>query len=332
MALGILTALVLLTTFQTAGAGGGAGTPNDITTPVMNSLSEFGTTIASALPDIIAALILLGIGYLVGKIAAWVVSRIIKALNMDKYWHKSGIGQVTAGSGWSMSRIFGTATKWFIYLFFIAAAVNVLQFPQVSQAINNVWLWIPNVVAFLIVMVVGSILADFVGGYVQRELPKRGFIAGKTIGMVVTGILYAIVLTVAVTQLGIGQAILNSVITAMVWALAAAVAIGFGVGLAYGLRDAIPTVIKGNTLIRPSIKQGQRITVDSQTGVVQEVGAFSIILKDDEGKTVVMPTKKLIEEEIIIEAGPKPETQERMMEREEGDGGGGQSPSYSEAA
>lgn len=320
--------MFLLTTFQAAGLG---GTANDIATPVMNSLSEFGTTIARALPDIIAALILLGIGYLVGKIAAWVVSRIIKALNLDKYWNKSGIGQVTAGSGWSMSRIFGTATKWFIYLFFIAAAVNVLQFPQVSQAINNVWLWIPNVVAFLIVMIVGSILADFVGSYVQRELPKRGFIAGKTIGLVVTGILYAIVLTVAVTQLGIGQAILNSVITAMVWALAATVAIGFGVGLAYGLRDAIPTVIKGNTLIRPTLKQGQRISINSKRGTIQEVGAFSIIMKDDEGKTVVLPTKKLIDEEIIIESGPKPETQERMMDREEmGDGGG--SSSYSAAA
>jgi hypothetical protein len=232
-----------------------------------------------------------------------------------------------------MPRIFGTAAKWFFYLFFIAAAVNVLQFAQVSQAINNVWLWIPNVVAFLIVLVVGSLLADFVGSYIQRELPRRGFIAGKTIGLVTTGILYAIVLTVAVTQLGIGQAILNSVITAMVWALAAAVAIGFGVGLAYGLREAIPSVIKGNTLIQPSIKQGQRISINGHRGTVQEVGAFSIILKDEEGgKTVVIPTKNLTDEEIVIEDGPRPETQERMMERERGFNSGGSSSSYSEAA
>ena len=300
----------LLTTFQTAGAS----VPNDIMAPVMNSLNEFGTTAAKALPNVIAALILLGIGLLIGKIAGWVVSKVIKKLDLEHYWGKSSVGRATESSGWNMSRIFGTATRWFIYLFFIAAAVNVLQFTQVSQAINNVWLWVPNVVAFLIVLVIGSLLADFAGGYMQKELPKRGIIGGKMIGLAVTGMLYAIVLTVAVTQLGIGVTILNSIITAMVWGLAAALAIGFGVGLAYGLRDAIPAVIKGQTVVQPTLKKGQRISYDHHSGTVQEVGSFSVILKDDEGRTRVIPTKNLVENEVVIESGPIPETQEKVLE------------------
>ncbi|MER3408004.1 MAG: hypothetical protein C4292_04410 [Nitrososphaera sp.] len=125
--------LPLLVAFQAAGG-------QVITEPVTNSLTEFGTTVASALPRIIAALILLGIGYLVGKVAGWAVKKISKTLNMDSYWNQTGIGQATSRSGWSMTKIFSTATKWFIYLFFISAAVNVLQFQQVAQAINNVWL------------------------------------------------------------------------------------------------------------------------------------------------------------------------------------------------
>lgn len=318
MSLGLTEAFLLLAALQTAGQG--------VTEPVADSLSEFGTTVANALPNIIAALILLGIGYLIGKIAGWIVSKVIKTLNLDRYWNKSAIGRATSSSGWNMSKIFGTATKWFIYLFFIAAAVNVLQFTQVSQAINNVWLWVPNVVAFLIVLVIGSLLADFVGSYLQRELPKRGIIGAKTIALAMTGILYAIVLTVAVTQLGIGEAILNNVITAMVWGVAAAIAIGFGVGLAYGLREAIPSFIKGNTTIQPTLKKGQKISYKDHAGTVQEVGAFSVILKDEQGRTIVVPTKNLMDDEIIIESGPSPETQERMVERNSS------SPSFSEAA
>lgn len=287
----------------------------DIGGVVTNSLNEFGTTVADALPNIVAALILLGIGYLVGKIAGWVVSKVIKTLNMEKYWNQSAVGRATSSSGWSMSKIFGTATKWFIYLFFIAAAVNVLQFTQVSTAINNVWLWVPNVIAFLIVLVIGSLLADFVGSYLQRELPKRGIMGGKMIGLAMTGILYAIVLTVAVTQLGIGQTILNNVITALVWGMAAALAIGFGVGLAYGLREAIPSYIRGSTTIQPTLKKGQKISYKDHTGTIQEVGAFSVILKDEQGKTIVLPTKNMLEDEIIVESGPSPETQEKMVER-----------------
>ena len=287
----------------------------DIGGVVTNSLNEFGTTVADALPNIVAALILLGIGYLVGKIAGWVVSKVIKTLNMEKYWNQSAVGRATSSSGWSMFKIFGTATKWFIYLFFIAAAVNVLQFTQVSTAINNVWLWVPNVIAFLIVLVIGSLLADFVGSYLQRELPKRGIMGGKMIGLAMTGILYAIVLTVAVTQLGIGQTILNNVITALVWGMAAALAIGFGVGLAYGLREAIPSYIRGSTTIQPTLKKGQKISYKDHTGTIQEVGAFSVILKDEQGKTIVLPTKNMLEDEIIVESGPSPETQEKMVER-----------------
>jgi hypothetical protein len=314
MSLEVSTIVMVLTALQTAG-----GTAGQVTGPVTSSLSEFGANIASALPRVIAALILLGIGYLAGKVAGWVVTKVVRSLKLDHHWSRTGIGQATVNSGWSMSRIFGTATKWFIYLFFIAAAVNVLQFPQISQAINNVWLWVPNVIAFLLVLVIGSLLVDFIGSWMQRELPKRGIIAGKTIALAATGILYAIVLTVAVTQLGIGQTILNNVITAMVWGIAAAIAIGFGVGLAYGLREAIPSVIKGNTMIQPTLKQGQRISYNGLAGTVEEVGAFSVILRDDTGRTIVIPTKNLMDKELVIESGPRPETQERVLEGGDGD-------------
>ena len=47
---------------------------------------------------------------------------------------------------------------------------------------------------------------------------------------------------------------------------------------------------------------------------MQEAGAFNIILKDDQGKTIVIPTKNIVDKEIIIEGGPRPETQERWVE------------------
>ena len=107
-----------------------------------------------------------------------------------------------------------------------------------------------------LLLVIGSLIADFVGKWMQRELPARGVVGGKAIGLAATGILYAIVLVVATTQLRIGEAILNSVISALIGGMAAAIAIGVGVGLAYGLRDAIPSLIRGSTQIQPTLKQG----------------------------------------------------------------------------
>ena len=236
-------------------------------------------------------------------------------MNLDRYWSRTGIGESVSRAGWNLTRIISVAARWFVYLFFISAAVNVLEFTQLSQAINDVWLWIPNVVAFIIILVIGALIADFVGRWMQRELPARGVVGGKAIGLIATGILYAIVLVVATTQLQIGEAILNSVISALIWGMAAAIAVGVGVGLAYALRDTFPAMIRGTTQIQPTLKKGQKVTIGgTTTGTVQEAGSFSVILKDDQGKTIVIPTKNIVDKEVVIESGPAPATQERAVE------------------
>jgi Conserved TM helix/Mechanosensitive ion channel len=286
--------------------------------PVTSSLNQFATTIAQAAPKIVAALILLGIGLLVGRVIGWIVRKVAEKMNLDRYWSRTGIGESVSRAGWNLTRIISVAARWFVYLFFISAAVNVLEFTQLSQAINNVWLWIPNVVAFIIILVIGALIADFVGKWMQRELPARGVVGGKAIGLVASGILYAVVLVVATSQLRIGEAILNSVISALIWGMAAAIAVGVGIGLAYGLREAFPAMIRGTTQIQPTLKKGQRVTIGGMTGTIQEAGSFSVILKDDQGKTIVIPTKNILDKEIIIESGPAPATQERAVEESRG--------------
>jgi hypothetical protein len=299
-----------------------------IVEPITSALNQFATTIAQAAPKIIAALILLGIGLLVGRVIGWVVKKVAEKMNLDRYWNRTGIGESISRAGWNLTRIISVAARWFVYLFFISAAVNVLEFAQLSQAINDVWLWIPNVVAFIIILVIGAIIADFVGRWMQRELPARGVVGGKAIALVATGILYAIVLVVATTQLKIGEAVLNSVISALIWGMAAAIAIGVGVGLAYGLREAFPAMIRGTTQIQPTLKQGQRVTIGGITGTVQEAGSFSVILKDDQGKTIVIPTKNILDKEIVIESGPAPATQEKAVEESRGGSAGSSSSSH----
>ncbi|HXG05793.1 MAG TPA: mechanosensitive ion channel domain-containing protein [Nitrososphaera sp.] len=320
-------AMLLIVTMQQAGV-------QSLLEPLTTSLNEFGRNVADAAPRIVAALILLGIGLLVGKIIGWVVRKVAEKMKADEYWGKTELGRSTSRIGWNLSRLISTAVRWFVYLFFISAAVNVLEFQQLSEAINGVWLWIPNVIAFIAVLAIGAIIADFVGRWMQHELPARGVVGGRAIGLAATGILYAIVFVVAITQLRIGEAVLNSVISALVWGVAAAIAIGVGVGLAYGLREAFPAMIKGSTQIQPTLRQGQRVTLDGRTGVIQDAGSFSIILRDDEGKTVVIPTKNIVDKEIVIESGPKPATQESMTEERRAieEEGSGKAYSTSEAA
>ena len=283
--------------------------------PALSSLNSFFGQVVAAIPRVIAAGIILLIGYIIGRGVGWVIAKILDKTNFEPTMQRTGLGQAVTRSGWSMSRIISTAVRWFIYIFFITAAVNALQFTQLAQALTNIWLWIPNLVAFIIILVIGSIIAEFVGNWAQRELPARGVPGGKAIGIAAKGILYAIVFVTAITQLQIGAGILNMVISALVWGLAGAIAIGLGVGMAFGLKDLLPSLIHGSANVESTLKRGQKIRFDGKTGTIKQAGAFHIIMENEEGKTVVVPTKMIADKEIIIESGPEPETPEKRVER-----------------
>jgi small-conductance mechanosensitive channel len=284
-------------------------------TPALDSLNSFFAQVIAAIPRLIAAGIILLIGYIIGRGVGWVIAKILEKTNFEPTMQRTGLGQAITRSGWSMSRIISTAVRWFIYIFFITAAVNALQFTQLVQALTNIWLWIPNLVAFIIILVIGSIIAEFVGNWAQKELPARGVPGGKAIGIAAKGILYAIVFVTAITQLQIGAGILNMVISALVWGLAGAITIGLGVGMAFGLKDLLPSLIHGSANVESILKRGQKVRFNGTSGTIKQAGAFHIILENEEGKTVVVPTKMIADKEIIIESGPEPEIPEKRVER-----------------
>jgi hypothetical protein len=286
-----------------------------ILSPALTSLNQFFSQVLAAIPRVISAAIILLIGYIIGRAVGWVISKILTKMNFKNTIDKTGLGQAVSRSGWSMTKIISTAIRWFIYIFFITAAVNALQFTQLAEALTSIWLWIPNLVAFIVILVIGSIIAEFVGNWAKNELPARGVPGGKAIGLGAKGILYAIVFVTAITQLQIGAGILNMVISALVWGLAGALAIGLGVGLAYGLKDVLPSLVQGSTNIASTLKPGQKIRFDGHTGTIKQAGAFHLIMDNDEGETVVLPTKMIADKEIVIESGPQPEIPEKKVER-----------------
>jgi hypothetical protein len=304
--LDVLNLSIALTTVQ--------GNSSAVVAPALNSLNEFFAQVVAVIPRIIAAGIILLIGYIIGRAVGWVISKILDKMNLEDTISKTGVGQAVSRSDWTMSRIISTAAKWFIYIFFITAAVDTLQYTQLSEALQSIWLWIPNLIAFVIIIIVGSIIADFVGNWAQKELPARGVPGGRAIGLGTKGILYAIVFAIAITQLQIGGGILNTVIAALVWGIAGAIAIGLGVGLAYALKDLLPSLIYGLTNVQSTLKPGQKVNFEGRVGTIKQAGAFHIILEDEKGKTVIVPTKHIAEKEIQVESGPEPEIPEKKVE------------------
>ena len=64
-----------------------------------------------------------------------------------------------------------------------------------------------------------------------------------------------------------------------------------------------------------TMQLNKKVRFDGHRGTIKQAGAFHIIMDNDKGETVVLPTKSIADKEIIIESGPEPEIPEKKIER-----------------
>lgn len=307
--LGNLKTVVLLMIFLAASGTGVAyaqdtsspSIANQLYGPETEALKTFATEIASSAPKIIAAAALLIIGLVVGKIVFKIIERtarkILKKANAYSS-SESSIIEVTVAKIDS-ARLIAATVKWFVYLFFIVAAINELQLQQLTSALTSLWLWIPNLLAFVLIIIIGSIIANYVTKWVNHEVVMHNYGGSRYISTGVKIIIYSIVFSVGLTQIGIGKSIIPTLVAAFSWSIAVAVGAAIAIGLGFTLKDMLPT-IAGASQHRSIYKIGQVIKVGDITGTITSSEMFHIIVANEKNESIVIPTKELINKSVTI--------------------------------
>ena len=160
-------------------------TNGDLTAQVLapfEPVEELARNVILFLPNLIAAIIILIIGWILGRILGRVVAEVLDRLGVDDALRKTSAGKQIERSTMNISRLFDLIVRWFIYLIAILAAVSVLQIPTLTAAVAAIVAYIPNIVAFIIILVAGFILIDWLLDILQnmgetRQIQGFGLIA-----------------------------------------------------------------------------------------------------------------------------------------------------------
>jgi potassium-dependent mechanosensitive channel len=88
---------------------------------------------------------------------------------------------------------------------------------------------------------------------------------------------------------------------------------GLGIGIGFGLQDISQNFVSGITLLfERQIKVGDRIIVDEQEGVVQNISIRSTVIKIDNGSNVIIPNQSLITAKIVNFSAGEPKRRIRI--------------------
>jgi hypothetical protein len=117
-----------------------------------------------------------------------------------------------------------------VRIIFLVAAANVLGLTQVSLLLNDVLLWIPNLIVAAIILLVAPILARFVRGAIEVGAGQMGFTNARLLGRIAEIAIVAFAVIIAVNQIGIAANLVDTLFIGIVAALALAFGLAFGLG------------------------------------------------------------------------------------------------------
>ena len=197
-------------------------------------LQETIAEIVAFLPRLIAALVILLIGWILGIAAAKLVGKLSDAVELDRMVLETPLGRILGGTERAVSKAFGTLAKWFVYALAILAAANVLAISLLSEWISTAVSYLPAFIAGILVILLGFVIADFIGDAIMRTRAATQTAYTSWFATGTRMFLYFTAVVIGLDTMGIDVGILYVFANAIAWGLAAAIAIGFGIAVGWG--------------------------------------------------------------------------------------------------
>ena len=190
-------------------------------------------------PDLIAVILLLVFGYLVGLLLGTVLRILLEKIRVDKYIEKSALSKSVGKM--QISSVLSEILKWYVFIIFLQAAVDKIDLGGISGVLNSFVLWLPNLIFGIVMLLFGLIFAHFVELRINENSKVKGMLV---LSKIIKWFILLIIIISAFKQIGLQVGLVENIFLILVGALAAGIALALGIGLGLGLRKDAERLIR----------------------------------------------------------------------------------------
>lgn len=273
---------------------------------IARSIEAAFTTLFNAIPTILGALIVLLIFWIIAGILGKLVTTILQKLNVDSIPARVGLSPYLAQAGinFTISRALGLLVKWFIRILGLTAFCNALGLVAVSNFLNQVLAYLPNVLVAVIILLIGSLIAQFAGRLATGAATGARLSYASLIGKLVYYAILFFIGLIVLEQLGIGSGIVFGLWAAVTGGLSLALAIAVGLGG----REVAQSYLNSRALTQ-DLKPGMVVSLaNGVSGQVSNVGILYTTFSTSEGQMKI-PNNQITQQSVKVLGGgntPKP--------------------------
>src|ERR671933_1645273 len=190
--------------------------------PLQNAIGVF----LSYIPQLIGALVILIVGYIIAKILQAIVTRVLRGVGFEYLMERGGFKEFfdRASTRQTPSGVLGKVVFWFVFIIAITMAADALGLQQISGFLNQLIAFIPSIFVAILILFLAALLANFLASIV-RGATGSGILASVVQYGVIIYAVFA-----ALTQLGIAVTLTAPTFLILLGAVALAAAIAFGIG------------------------------------------------------------------------------------------------------
>jgi hypothetical protein len=219
-------------------------------------LEEAWDSIITFLPKLGGFLLILVIGYFVAKGIERILDRILERVGFDRLVERGGIKRALSRSKYDASDLLSRLVFYTIFLFVLQLAFGVFGPNPISDLIEGIIAFLPNLFVAILIIVITAAVAAGVGNIVGSTL--SGLSYGRTLATLAAAAIWVVGITAALTQINVAEPIVTGIFYALL-----ALVVGVGI-VAIGGGGIVPMRERWNRALNRMDEEAPRLREEAQ--------------------------------------------------------------------
>lgn len=204
---------------------------NQVNVILNQAAARISRSIAEFLPGLLALAVVLFFAVLLGWIARVMIRRSLERIDFDKrveQWGLSGLAEWSPRQ--SPSRLIALAVYWFILLIGLLIGLSALDTAVTSALMLRLFNYVPNVIAAIIILVLGVVFARFAARGVLISAVNMQVQSARLLSLGVKWLVLVLTGAMALEHLGIGGGMVRLAFGILFGGIVFALALAVGLG------------------------------------------------------------------------------------------------------
>lgn len=210
------------------------------------ALKKSWESIIRFFPNLIGAIIVFVIGWVIGEILKKILVGILKRLKIDKIFERSGWKEALdkAEIKTTVSEFFGEILKWIVVITFLIASVEILGFRTFADILGKIVSWLPNLIVAIIIFLVSVVVADILQKIIKASAKKLGVKMAAILGDIVKIGIYIFAVLAVLLQLQVMREIVSALVYGIIFAISLSLGLAFGLGGKEAAKELLDSIKK----------------------------------------------------------------------------------------